>query len=144
MATAAATRRNGGRGSMAARVVAFAAWCVGVWSTQQFLTPMAGEGTGVLLAAILLQAVFTVGESPLWRGQGAWFNVLALAVDDVTNVGGIFFYLLKLDKTDSWKAFAQAIDSNTPIHPLAALVLSCLLGAAIAAAPEYLWRDGGK
>ena len=140
MATVAKAR-NGGRGTMGARVVSIVAWCVGVWTTAQFLTPMVGEGPGTVLAAFIAQALLTAGESPIWRGQGTWWNVLVLVIDDVTNIGGFFVYLLRIDQTDSWAAFNQAFETSSTMNPLTALTVSIVFGVLVAAAPEYLWRE---
>lgn len=139
MATATAAKTRGGMGSKA---VAALAWCVGVWTTHEFLKVLTGNAEWTLGAALLLQAILTAGESPIWRGRGEWWHIVVLGFDAVTNVGGFFAYVMRLDQTDSWAAFNQGLGTTGGLNPLAALVLSLVVGVLTAAAPEFLWRQG--
>jgi hypothetical protein len=144
MATGTTAKAKGGMGSKA---VAVLAWGVGVWTTHLFLrvlivTPEGNPADWTLMAAFILQAIMTAGESPLWRGRGQWWHILVLVGDSVTNVGGFFVYILRLDQTDSWAAFNQGLGTSGGLNPLAALVLALAFGVATAAAPEFLWRQG--
>ena len=144
MATAASSKARGGMGSKA---VAVMAWCIGVWTTHLFIkiltrdpiTETAPEWT--LLAAIVLQAILTAGESPIWRGRGQWWHIIVLALDSVLNVGGFFVYVMRLDQTDSWAAFNKGLSMTGGLDPLAALIVSLVLGVLLAATPEFLWRQ---
>lgn len=138
MATAAASRSRGGMGSKAVSVLA---WCVGTWTTHLFLKVLTQGADYTLAAAIITQAILTAGESPLWRGKGRWWHIVVLAVDIAMNVGGFFVYVMRLDQTDSWAAFNQGMGTSGGLNPLAGLVVSVVLGALIAAAPEFLWRQ---
>jgi len=137
MATAAQSRVRGGMGSKA---VAVLAWAVGVWTTNMFLGVLTQNAEWTLGASIITQAIMTAGESPLWRGKGRWWHIVVLGIDAVTNVGGFFVYVMRLDKTDAWSAFNQGLGTTGGINPLAALALSLVLGVLVAATPEFLWR----
>lgn len=140
MATAANARVRGGAGS---KLVSLASWLVAVYMTEAFFRVLAGAegfGAGTLFAALMGQAVFTWGESPVWRGRGRWWNYAVLALDTVTNVGGLFVYMTRLDQTDSWAAFNDGLGLTGGINPLTALVVSIVVGVLLAATPEYLWR----
>lgn len=143
MATTTTRARNGTAGG---KLVSVASWCVAVWTTTEFIRPMSGlpqEATAsLLLWAALIQAVMTWGESPIWKAQGTWWNYGVLVIDVVTNVGGLFFFITRLDQTDSWRAFNQGLGTTGSLNSLAALFVSLVLGVMIAAAPEYLWRKG--
>jgi membrane protease YdiL (CAAX protease family) len=140
---AAATARAKG-GSAGGKLVSVMSWCVAVYTTAAFIKPLtqAGAIADVLLWSALLQAVFTWGESAIWRGQGSWWNYAVLVLDTITNVGGIFFLVTRLDQTDSWAAFNQGLGTQGGLAPMAALLLSAALGIMVAAAPEFLWRKG--
>ena len=88
-----------------------------------------------------MQAILTAGESPIWRGRGEWWHIVVLVVDSVTNVGGFFVYITRLDQTDSWAAFNTGLGMTGGLNPLAALIVSLVLGVLIAATPEFLWRQ---
>jgi hypothetical protein len=138
MATAAATKTKAGMGS---KVVAVMAWGVGVWTTHLFLQVMTDKADWTLFAAFVLQAILTAGESPLWQGRGQWWHIVVLAIDSITNVGGFFFYILKLDQTDSWAAFNKGLGTSGGLNPLSALIISLVVGVLVAATPEFLWRQ---
>jgi hypothetical protein len=143
---ATVTTTKAAKAGMWTKAVALLAWGIGVWTTHMFLqvliiTPEGQPVEWTLFAAILLQLILTAGESPLWRGQGQWWHVLILVADTVTNVGGFFSYMLRLDQTDSWAAFNAGLGTTGGLNPLAALVLSLGLGILTAAAPEFLWRQ---
>jgi hypothetical protein len=142
MATATAKMKAG----MGTKAIAILAWGIGVWTTHLFLKVLIVSGDGnpadwTLFAAFLLQLILTAGESPLWRGQGQWWHIIVLVVDSVTNVGGFFAYIARLDQTDSWAAFNAGLGTSGGLNPLAALILSLGLGIITAAAPEFLWRQ---
>jgi hypothetical protein len=141
MATATTAKKAGSAGG---KLVSVASWCVAVYTTAAFLKPLAQVEAiaDVVLWAALLQAVFTWGESAIWRGQGSWWNYAILVLDTITNVGGIFFLVTRLDQTDSWKAFNEGLSTSGGLAPMAALLLSAALGIMVAAAPEFLWRKG--
>jgi hypothetical protein len=126
---------------MGSKAVAVMAWAVGVWTTHLFLKVMTDSADWTLGAALVLQAIMTAGEGPLWRGKGQWWHVIVLAVDSVTNVGGFFIYITKLDQTDSWAAFNAGLGTSGGLNPLAALIVSLVIGVLVAATPEFLWRQ---
>lgn len=138
MAAATSSRVRGGMGSKA---VAVLAWTIGVWTTYEFLKVLSGGAEWTLAGALMAQAIMTAGESPLWRGRGRWWHILVLVLDSVTNVGGFFAYVMRLDQTDSWSAFNTGLGTQGGLNPLAALVLSLAVGVLTAAAPEFLWRQ---
>jgi hypothetical protein len=119
----------------------------GVWTTHLFLSVLIRDSaTGnaadwTLFAAFIMQSIMTAGESPLWRGKGRWWHIVVLAIDSVTNVGGVFAYITRLDQTDSWGAFNTGLGTSGGLNPLAALILSLVIGVLIAATPEFLWRQ---
>ena len=141
MATATARTKGGSAGG---KLVSVASWCVAVYTTAAFLKPLTQVDTiaDVILWAALLQAVFTWGESAIWRAQGSWWNYAVLVLDAITNIGGIYFLVTRLDQTDSWRAFNEGLSTSGGLAPMGALLVSAALGIMVAAAPEFLWRRG--
>ena len=135
------------RGGMGTKAVAVMAWAIGVWTTHIFIKVLAKDpNTGIvpewtLGAAFAMQAIMTAGESPIWRGKGQWWHIIVLTVDSVINVGGFFFYVTRLDQTDSWSAFNTGLGMTGGLNPLAALIVSLVFGVLVAATPEFLWRQ---
>jgi hypothetical protein len=133
----------GGRGVAGQRIVSIAAWGVAVWATEAFFRILAGGGEfrgETFLAAVLGQCIFTWAESPVWRGKGEWWGFALLSIDTITNVGGLFVYMMRLDQTESWAAFNTGLGLTGGINPLAALIVSIVVGILLAATPEYLWK----
>jgi hypothetical protein len=130
-----------GNGQWGGRLIAAMAWAVAVWTTQNFLEVMVPDSGNALLVAFIVQAIFTVAESPLWAGRGRWYHIVVLGIDTITNVGGIYVYILQLDKTDSWAAFNAGLGTSGGMNPLAALLISIVVGVLLAATPEFLWRQ---
>lgn len=127
--------------SWGGRLIAVMAWGVAVWTTQNFLEVMVPDPSNALVVAFIVQAIFTVAESPLWANRGRWYHAVVLALDVITNVGGIYIYILQLDKTDSWAAFNAGLGTSGGMNPLAALLISIVVGVLLAATPEFLWRQ---
>jgi len=57
-------------------------------------------------------------------------------------VGGVFFFITKIDQTDSLRAVNEGLSTTGGMSSLAALAVSVVLGVMIAAAPEFLWKNG--
>jgi hypothetical protein len=123
------------------RVIAGMAWAMAVWTTQNFLEMIIPNQGNALLIAFIAQAIFTVAESPIWQKRGQWYNLTILGIDTITNVGGIYAYILQLDKTDSWAAFNAGLGTSGGMNPLSALLISIVVGILLAASPEFLWRQ---
>lgn len=126
------------------KTVAIIAWLTGCWATYNFLSVMiVSEALVCLGSALLLQAVFTASETTIWKGQGNWFHWGLLVIDILTNIGGIYEAMKKLDRTDAWKALSDGIlGTVTTITPGTALAVSAALGLLIAASPEFIWKQG--
>jgi vacuolar-type H+-ATPase subunit I/STV1 len=127
--------------SWGAKLIAGMAWAVAVWTTQNFFGVMVPDSGNALLVAFVAQGIFTVAESAIWKNKGRWYNFVVLAIDTITNVGGIFVYILQLDKTDSWAAFNTGLGTTGGMNPLAALAISIVVGILLAATPEFLWKQ---
>lgn len=139
---AAVSNRARKLGASGPRGVAVLAWVVAWWTTTEFLTPITEGANWTPLAALILQAIFTGSESAIWAGKGRWYNWLMLAIDVITNIGGLYFYMTRLDKTDSWAAFQQGLSAPPGgVEPLTALIISVIAGVLLAAAPEMLWKS---
>jgi vacuolar-type H+-ATPase subunit I/STV1 len=123
------------------KLIAGMAWAVAVWTTQNFFGVMVPDAGNALIVAFIAQAIFTVAESAIWKNRGRWYNFVILGIDTITNVGGVFVYILQLDKTDSWAAFNSGLGTTGGMNPLAALLISIVVGVLLAATPEFLWRQ---
>lgn len=95
---------------------------------------------GYLMAAVAVQLLLTLAESPIWKGQkGTIVSWTFLIIDTLVNAAAIFPFVRVLDKTPVWYMIVTSFESDATYHPLAALVLTLFLGAVMAGAPEKLW-----
>jgi hypothetical protein len=129
--------------TIANRAVAGVVWCAGVFTTWQFCAALAPNASAyaVVGVAVALQAACTALESPIWRGKGGIINYAALLADVISNIGGLFVFLMNLDQTASYDAMRQAFSLQGEMSPLSALIIAIILGILMAASPENLWRE---
>lgn len=113
--------------------------CVTTWQLIAAITPgmvfyyQVGIGVG-------LQAVFTALERPMLRGRPNKVSGAVLFFDTLINAGGVFPYALQLSNTPTVQMVSAAFKMAPQITPVAAFVLSVVLGFLLAAAPEAVWR----
>jgi hypothetical protein len=129
-------RRNAGN-----KFIALVLWGLSCYATYQFVVSLAGEGPASLAVALIAQAAFTFGESPVWRGDFNAVGLIALAVDTFTNIGGLFYYIGKLEESTSWQAFTSTFGATSDVSGYTQLFLSIVVGVMLAAAPEALWKQ---
>jgi hypothetical protein len=129
-------RRNIGN-----KLIALVLWGLSTYATYQFVVSLAGQGVATIAIAIVAQAAFTFGESPVWRGDMAPVGLVALAIDTFTNIGGLFYYIGNLENSDSWRAFASTFGASGDVSGYTQLFLSIVVGVMLAAAPEALWKQ---
>ena len=120
------------------RLCSIVLWCAACYTTWRFLDALA-PGTP-WLAAVVVQAVFTVIESDFFKGQRNIVTVAATAVDSVINAGGLWVYTQHVDRTQSWEMVQAMSNTTGGVSALSAGILALLLGVVLAAAPERMWR----
>jgi hypothetical protein len=98
-------------------------WAVGLPSWQ-----------GIIAAAIV-EFVLTMCKDQ--GGPVAWFGHGA---DTLLNGGGIFPYVLQLDKTPPWQMLVAGLGLDGNLRSLPALVLALAAGLLLSLAPLALWR----
>lgn len=125
------------------KLTALILWGFSCYATYEFLKSLAGAGSIQTAAAVavVIQAALTFGESPLWRGEITPVSVAGLAIDTFTNVGGMFYFIGNLEKSDSWRAFATTFGASGDVSGYTQLFLAIVCGVLLAAAPEALWRQ---
>lgn len=140
--TVSETARGARRDVPGNKLGGFAIWIVGAWMTYAALDVMSGwSGLQLLLLTIVLQIVFTLGQSPVWKGRGSVFGYALLAADTLFNFGGVMAFIVDIDKVGSVQAMAATflqMDSTMPL--LLKGVIALFISALIAGLPEYLWK----
>lgn len=69
------------------------------------------------------------------------FGWIAVFIDTLLNAGGLWTYVLNVDKTPAYKMLAVAFDMQPQIGKIWALVLSLVLGYLLSYGPHRLLRD---
>lgn len=116
--------------------------CVTTWQLVAAMTPGMAWYYQVGIG-ILLQAIFTALERPMLRGRPNKVSGAVLAIDTFINAGGAFPYVLRMSATPTVQMVSTALDIAPQVSPIAALLLSLVLGFLLAAAPEAVWRWRG-
>lgn len=124
------------------RIGATAIWMVGAWMTYAALDVMSGwSGMQLLILTIILQIVFTLGQSPVWKGRGDIFGYTLLAADALFNFGGVMSFVVDIDKVGSVQAVAATFFSMDSAMPtMLKGVIALFIATIIAGLPEYLWK----
>ena len=127
------------------RIAAGVAWLVGLTATYLGLAALLTNAPWwlPLVAALVTQAMLTWAERAIWRGRPSLVGALALLMDTLLNAGGVFPYALLLGNTPPVQMFATVMGVPSQIGPVGAMIVSMVLGFAIAAAPEEFWTRRG-
>lgn len=89
-----------------------------------------GIGVAVLIEFVLMQ-LKRVGGPAAWTAHG---------IDTLLNGGGLFPYVLQLDKTPTWAMLVTGLGLEGGLRNLPALVLALAVGLGLSIAPLALWR----
>ena len=95
----------------------------------------------IFFVELIVQAALSFGESPIWRGHISGIGMIALAFDTFTNIGGIFYYIGNLERTESWLAFTNTFGVRPEVSGYTQLVIAIIVGIMLAAAPEVIWKQ---
>lgn len=132
---------RGTANSLAASVI----WVTGLWTTATFLTELEVVGP-TFLYAILLQAILTNGQGPIWHPaqrqhrRGAFIiGIACLIVDIGLNIGGLWIYLSNLGETTLWAAVSAAANNPSPPTALTCFMITVGVAMIVALGPEALW-----
>ena len=70
-------------------------------------------------------------------------GIVAIGVDTALNAGGMWTYVLGLDKTDSYEMFVKSLSLSGDMRGLPALGIALALGFVLSVAPHKLWHRMG-
>jgi hypothetical protein len=120
-------------------------WGVGLVMTYAALDQAtAWSAAAVAGVAVALQAVLTLGQSPVWRGRGGLISYALLALDTVINFGGVMAIMANIDDVGSVQALTATFGGWQGEWPAALKGALALLAAAVVAGlPEFLWKLEG-
>lgn len=137
--------RGGAAPNIGNRIAAVVAWLVGLAATYLGLAVLLTNAPWYVpaLAALVAQGMLTWAERAIWRGKPSLVGALALLMDTLLNAGGVFPYALLLGATPPAIMIATVLGVPSQVGPLGAMIVSLVLGFAIAAAPEEFWTRRG-
>jgi hypothetical protein len=110
------------------------------WYTTYLLVIIFGaDWFPAVLISIGLEIVFyRIKELVFIRSKGNLFGWTGIGLDTLTNAGGIWPLVLKLDNSDTWKMWAKAFGLGTEVHDLPALLIALAVGFILSIAPFLL------
>ena len=92
-----------------------------------------------LIVGVVVQFVFTICERRVMRWPPSVFGAIVFLFDAAINAGGLFPMLRNVGQTPTAQMLAASgVAPTVAVAP--ALLLSFVVGAIIAIAPEALWR----
>lgn len=117
-------------------------WIVGCVMTYAAIDQATPWPAGwVLVAAVALQVVLTVGQSPVWAGRGSLISFTLLALDTIINFGGTMAIFANLDDVGSVQALTATFGGFSGEWPM--WIKGCValfFAAVVAGLPEFLWK----
>jgi hypothetical protein len=129
------------------RIGSLIAWCISVGLTTFFVTTALQVSVPVALGvSIVLQSLFTLAQSPLWKwvfkrrnGKLATFAIVMTVIEGAVNAGGIYPIVPRFASTGTGKMLIEAFNLAPNIGTLSALIVALFIGIIAAGLPEYLW-----
>lgn len=123
------------------KIAAGLAWLGAVYTTYlMFVGLQPGTPASVAIpVALVVQFVLTMAERPILAGRPGIFTVAVFILDTLINAGGVFPALRNVGRTPTAQMLASAGTAAT-VETWPAILLSLVVGAIIAVAPEALWR----
>jgi hypothetical protein len=121
------------------KIAAVLAWLGAVTTTYMMLTGLQ-PGTPIVIAipiALVVQFVFTMAERPILSGRPGIFTIAVFVFDALINAGGVFPWLKNIGRTPTAQMIAAAGTPAT-VEAMPAILISLVVGAIIAVAPEAL------
>lgn len=95
-----------------------------------------GFGIALVVEVVLYQAKKLAFQNH--KETAGWAAVL---LDTLLNAGGIWPYTSRLNATPTWLMIAQGFQLDSTLGPLAALVISLVLGFVLSVLPHRLLAD---
>ena len=150
----------GGIGSWAGiisytKLAAFIVWITSTYATSVLIDDLRG-GTyaaassvdnivyllwgSPFIAAIALQAVFTIAESPVWKGtKPGVVAYSALVMDTLVNAAAIYPFTRNFGASKVWYFLSDSLGVDSAYSNYTILIITLFMGIMLAAAPEKLW-----
>jgi hypothetical protein len=130
------------------RIAAIICWIITVAFTAVFFHTIGELDILVSVAlGIVLQAILTIGERPLWRwalkranGRFALMAVGLTLVDGILNAAGMYNNVPKLSSSGVGLMLSDAFSLPPTIGKQAAFGIALFIGVIVAGLPEYLWE----
>lgn len=116
-------------------------WLISAYTTTLFIDQIGLAGPVAYALGIAIQWLFTKAETPIWRGRGyPKLGIIVTVVDVAFNAVGIWPYVRdRLGATDLWKMIGDVTGDISPPTLTVRIIAVLVVGAAVAAGPEYFW-----
>lgn len=123
------------------KIAAVVAWIGAVYTTYLSVQAlqMATPWHIAIATAVVIQFVLTMAERPILSGKPQAFTLVVCVFDTLINAGGVFPTLRNVANSPTAQMFA-ATGTPATVGTWPALIISLVVGAIIAIAPEALWR----
>lgn len=89
-------------------------------------------------ASVMVQALLTWLESPIWRFNLNLLSVVSLAVDTLINATGLEPFVGRIDKTDQYHFLEKLFGFKYTFSEQTTSIFSLIAGLIVAALPEAI------
>ena len=118
---------------------------LGSWAaTWSLVVALAGPNADPRLTAVIAAAVeyvLILGKAELLKGRPDLLSLVCLLLDALTNTGGIFPLVMRLDQAGSYQALSAGLSLENKVNGIAGCIVAISLGVVLSLAPHKLWRD---
>jgi hypothetical protein len=124
-------------------IIAVIIWIAGAAASYAGIMAMLKDvpvWLGVIIA-VVTQLVLTFVERPALAGRANLASIGALLMDVALNAGGLFPALRNVGETPTAQMLISVFHLEPGISPIAAFLLSLIVGYIIAATPESMVRQ---
>lgn len=111
-------------------------------TTYAFFSAIGLEGLNCVLISLIAEALLTKAKTFVIgkKAKGDAFGWIALGLDTIFNAGGLWTFILNLDKTPSWRMLVESLGMAPDMQRLPALVIALAAGFFLAIAPHKFWN----
>lgn len=109
-------------------------------TTYLFIQAIGLEGATAFFVALGVEFLLTAAKHNVFAGRADALGGIAVGVDMLLNAGGLWPYMLRLDKTPTWSMLQTGLGLDGELRKLPALVLALVFGFLLSAGPHWFWR----
>lgn len=122
------------------RVAAILAGLGSFATTWLFVAALGFDDIGGFFAALGVEFLLAAGKHAILHGRPDALGIASVMIDTLLNAGGLWPYVLNLNKTAAWAMLGQSLNLDQQLHYIPALIIALAIGFLLSALPFWLWK----